>query len=230
MTPGFDPLNIILLAVAVIIFWRLKVALGQRTGTEKPPLDLGRVKETARPDGDNVIQMPGQRSAPESIEPVWKGHAAEGSETAKGLEAIVAVAKGFNTAQFMSGAKSAYEMILEAFAAGDRQALKPLLSKEVYESFAAAMDERAKLGQTMVFQFVGVKSADLDRAGLQGKRAQLTVRFRSDMISALNNKDGTIAEGDPKAVQDVSDLWTFERDTSSKDPNWKLVATDDDPD
>ncbi len=230
MTPGFDPLNIILLAVAIIIFWRLKVALGQRTGTEKPPLDLGRLKETARPEPDNVIQMPGQRSAPESNEPVWKGHAAEGSETAKGLEAIAAAAKGFDVAQFMAGAKSAYEMILEAFAASDQQALKPLLSKEVYESFTAAIGERARLGQSMVFQFVGVKSADLDKAVQTGKRAQLTVRFRSDMISALSNKDGTIAEGDPKAVQDVSDLWTFERDTSSKNPNWKLVATDDDSD
>ena len=230
MTPGFDPLNIILLAVAIIIFWRLKVMLGQRTGTEKPPLDLGRLKETPRPETDNVIQLPGQRSAPESNVPVWKGHAAEGSETAKGLEAIAALTKDFNTAQFMSGAKSAYEMILEAFAASDRQALKPLLSKEVFESFTAALDERAKLGQSMVFQFVGVKSADLGKAVLAGKRAQLTIRFRSDMISALTNKDGTIAEGDPKAVQDVSDLWTFERDTQSKDPNWKLVATDDDPD
>lgn len=223
-----DPLNIILLAVAAIVLWKLKSVLGERTGLEKRPQDPAPM----RVERDNVVRLPGQ-NVPDvqpglESEPVWKGYAEKNSAVAIGLEAIVVESRGFDVPSFMGGAKAAYEMILEAFAKGDKSALKPLLSKDVLESFAAAVDQRVKDGQSMAMQFVGVKSAKIESAKLDGKRAQIAVRFVGEMISSVTDRDGNVIEGDNKHVRDVHDLWTFERDISTRDPNWKLIDTSDD--
>jgi predicted lipid-binding transport protein (Tim44 family) len=147
---------------------------------------------------------------------------------AKGLDAIAMRSADFTASSFVGGAGIAYEMVLEAFAKGDKQALKPLLSKELFDSFASAIDTRAAAGQSMTFQFVGVKSTDIKQAALNGNKAQVEVAFAAEMISATLDKAGAVVDGDAKAIRTVTDLWTFERDVTSRDPNWKLVATDDD--
>lgn len=221
-----DPLNLILLAVAAIVVWRLWAVLGTRTGFEKPPIVLKPVPEKQKPVDDAPVQE-GEVLPPETRDPVWKGHASEGSEIAKALEAIASRASGFTAASFIGGANMAYEMILEAYAKGDKQQLKPLLSKELMDNFAAAIDARMAKGHESSFQFVGVKATDIQRASLQGNKAQVEVAFESEMISSTRDKSGTVVEGDATAIRTVSDIWTFERDVSSRDPNWKLVATDD---
>jgi predicted lipid-binding transport protein (Tim44 family) len=231
MSPVFDPLNLILLAIAIIVFWRLKSVLGQRTGTERPPADVTVLKPRrerrlpVEPPPDIASGPATEESKPSA--PVWAGFAEKGSATAKGLDAIAKASVTFDAAQFLEGAKAAYEMILSAFAGGDKAALKPLLAREVNDSFAAAMDRRAKNGSSLVFQFVGVKSAKIERAELANRTASITVRFVSDMIHGLIDKSGQLVEGDAKAVRSVEDVWTFERDVASRDPNWKLVATED---
>ncbi|MCA0431924.1 MAG: Tim44/TimA family putative adaptor protein [Proteobacteria bacterium] len=232
MSSGIDPLNLILIAIAVVVFWRLRSVLGTRTGLERPPVDPYAGK-TERQGSDNVIPLP-QRTesadpAPPAAtgEPVWKGYAAEGSALAAGLEAIAKASGGFDPRQFVDGSKLAYEMVLESFAAGDKASLKNLLSKDVLESFTAAIDRRQKEAQKAVFQFVSVKAAELVQARLEGRKAQVVMRFRSEQINGVLDKAGKLVEGDDKAIVDIEDIWTFERDVNQRDPNWKLISTDE---
>jgi predicted lipid-binding transport protein (Tim44 family) len=233
----FDPLNIFVLAIAVIIFWRLSSVLGRRTGNERPPIDPFSAREKLEKklaDG-SVAERSGRRppdaasSAPAGsaspAAPIWEGFAAKGSAAAKGLEKIANADRQFAPAAFLVGAKKAYEEIVTAFAAGDKQALKPLLSRDVYESFARAIDQRRQAGETLEMNFVGIGKAEIGGADLLGKKANITVRFTSDQISSRKDRSGDIVEGDPKKIREITDLWTFERDVSSRDPNWTLIAT-----
>lgn len=228
MNSLFDPLNLILLAIALMVFWKLRSVLGTRTGLERPPAEPVVLKPRTGP-------APAPEQAPplgvedrEPPKPVWHGVAEEGSDVAKALEAIARKSPDFKVMPFLDGAKMAYEMVLQAYAAGDKQELRPLLGADVMQSFAAAIDRRKAEGSRFVFQFVGVNKAEISRAVLDGRNALLTVRFRSQMIQAVVSRDGETLEGDEKSIREVEDIWTFERDVTSRDPNWKLVATDDD--
>jgi predicted lipid-binding transport protein (Tim44 family) len=230
MNSLFDPLNLILLAIALLVFWKLRNVLGTRTGLERPPAEPVVLKPR---NGPAPAPAPEQSPAlgvedREPPKPVWHGVAQDGSDVAKALEAIVKISPDFTVESFLEGAKMAYEMVLQAYAAGDKQALKPLLGADVLQSFSAAIDRRKAEGSRFVFQFVGVKHATLPRAVLDGRTAMITVNFRSQMIQALLSRDGETLDGDEKSIREVEDIWTFERDVTSRDPNWKLVATDDD--
>lgn len=228
MTPLLDPLNLILLAVALAVFWYLRSMLGKRTGQERPPGDvlIFRPKTGKIPDHAPTAEAGGESEGP--AKPRWHGVAEEGSAVAAGLDAIAAATQGFDVPQFLAGAKRAYEMTLASYAAGDKSALKPLLTKEVAESFFATIDQRKADGSSLVFQFVGVQSANIERASLEGRIASMTLKFSSEMIHALRDRNGNVIEGQDNSVRAVEDVWTFERDTASRDPNWKLAATDDD--
>ncbi len=223
-----DPINIVLLGVVAFIFWRLQAMLGTKTGTEKPPFDPTAILRKPENTVSEQEVLPPLRDDEEK-KPVWHGVAPEGSELANGLVAIEAAATGFNLKEFTNGAKIAYEMILESFAKGDKATMKPLLSKDVFDDFTAAITERSKLGQSMVMQFVGVKYAKPELAKLDAKKAQITMHFVGEMISAKLDKTGAVIEGDQKTVREVHDHWTFERDTATTNPNWKLISTDDEP-
>lgn len=120
----------------------------------------------------------------------------------------------------------AYEMIVMAFAEGDRKSLKGLLSREVYEGFDAAIADREAKGEKIKSTFVGIDKADILSAEVKATEALITMRIVSQMISATYDKAGALIDGDAEAVAEISDLWTFARDTRSRDPNWKLVATE----
>jgi predicted lipid-binding transport protein (Tim44 family) len=231
----FDIYTIIFLALAVFIFLRLRSVLGQRTGRERPPYDpYSSAPGTIRPaPGDKVVALPGRapdtaQTAPEPAEPIdrWKGIAETGSALAAGLDAIAREDKSFEPKHFVAGARGAYDMIVTAYAAGDRKQLKNLLGKEVYDGFESAIKEREQKGETVETRFVSIDGADLTAAEQRGKTAQVTVRFRSQLISVTRAKDGAVIDGNPDKVTDVTDVWTFARDTTSRDPNWKLVATE----
>ena len=117
-------------------------------------------------------------------------------------------------------------MIVTAFAEGDRKSLKNLLSREVYDGFVSAIAQREGRGETIEFRFVGIDKAEITDAALKGGTEQVTVRFHSKLISATHDKTGAVIDGDPVHVGDVTDIWTFARDINSRDPNWKLVATE----
>jgi predicted lipid-binding transport protein (Tim44 family) len=231
---SFDPLNILLLAVALVVFWRLRSVLGSRTGTEKPPFDLFGTRRGGTPDaGGPVSRLPEPTPVPandtgdrEPPAPAWKGYAEDGSPLAVALGRMAETDPSFSPRGFVEGANLAYEMTIEAFAKGDKPALKNLLSKEVFDGFSRVIDDRASQGQRVESRFVGIDKTTIQQASLVGRKASVTVEFVSDLISATYDKAGQVIDGDPKEIRQVTDVWTFERDVGSRDPNWKLVATE----
>ncbi len=230
-----DIYTIIFLALAVFIFLRLRNVLGQRTGNERPPFDrAARNVLNGAQDNNNVVPIPGAVIDQAPLAPTadvvpptdrWKGLTEAGTPLALGLDAIAAQDSSFDPRHFLSGAKSAYEMIVLAFANGDRRALKDLLSPEVYESFETVIKDREKHEQKTETRFVSIDKAELVGAEARDRAAQLTVRFVSQMITATRDKAGTVVDGSPETVADITDVWTFARDITSRDPNWKLVGT-----
>jgi len=231
---SFDPLNILLLAVALVVFWRLRSVLGTRTGQEKPPFDLfGSKRADTQDGGAPITRLPeapvaaaNDHADREPPPPVWKGFAEEGSPLATALGQMAENDSTFTPRSFVDGAKLAYEMIVEAYAKGDKQALKNLLSKDVLDGFSRAIDTRVSQGQRVDSRFVGIDKAVIRQASLNGRKASITMEFVSELISATYDKAGQIIDGDPKEIRQVTDVWTFERDVGSRDPNWKLVATE----
>ena len=229
-----DIYTIIFLALAVFIFLRLRNVLGQRTGSERPPFDRAARNAVQGTPDSNIVSMPGKVMDQAPLAPTaevappsdrWKGLAEPGSALAQGLDAIAALDSSFDPRHFLSGARSAYEMIVLAFANGDRRALRDLLSSEVYESFEAVIKDRERHEQKTETRFVSIDKAELVAAEQRDRTSQLTVRFVSQMISVTRDKASTIVDGNPDKVADITDVWTFARDTTSRDPNWKLVGT-----
>jgi predicted lipid-binding transport protein (Tim44 family) len=230
-----DIYTIIFLALAVFIFLRLRNVLGQRTGGERPPFDRAAARDMLPGKQDNnVVPLPGTLIDQATLAPNadvvppsdrWKGIAEPGSDLEHSLNAIATQDSSFDPQHFLSGAKGAYEMIVLAFANGDRRALKDLLSAEVYESFETVIKDREKHDQKTETRFVSIEKAQLVGAEVRDRAAQLTVRFVSQMISATRDKTGAVVDGNPDQVSDITDVWTFARDIGSRDPNWKLVGT-----
>jgi predicted lipid-binding transport protein (Tim44 family) len=226
----FDIYTIIFLALAVFIFLRLRSVLGQRTGRERPPYDPYSARTSA---SDKVVALPGRAPEPvlKSSEPGepgerWKGVAEPGSAVASGLDAVAREDKGFDGKHFLAGARAAYEMIVTAYAAGDRRQLKSLLGRDVYDGFESSIREREQRGETVETRFVSIDAADIIAAEMRGRTAQVTVRFVSQLVSVTRDRAGAVIDGNPDKVTDVTDVWTFARDVTSRDPNWKLVATE----
>lgn len=232
-----DMTTLVTLAIAVFIFWRLRSVLGKRTGHQPPPIDQ-RTKRSRRGEvstaanDDNIVTLP-RRNAPsgEDIKTAEADGAIDavakpGTKLNRQLKDIGAADPSFSPEAFLDGAKMAYEMIVTAFADGDRKTLKNLLSREVYDGFSGAISDRESRGEQVRSTFVGVESAKITAAELAGHDEHITVRFVSQIISATYDKEDKLVDGDPDQVAEVTDLWTFARDTRSNDPNWKLVATE----
>nr|WP_319384900.1 Tim44/TimA family putative adaptor protein [uncultured Roseibium sp.] len=237
MNEIFDPLNLVLMGLAVFILFRLRSVLGKRTGNERPPFDpYSKPEQTNdQPNGqDNVIPLPNQGDQPADMmaeqpqggDVVIDKVAPEGSALNSALKQILSVDRSFEPVEFLGGARAAYEMIVMAFADGDKKALKNLLSPEVFDGFLSAIEDREKRGETIESTFVGIDKAEIVEAALKGSIAQVTVKIHSQLISATRDKAGEVVDGDPAKVTEVVDIWTFARDTNSRDPNWKLVATE----
>jgi predicted lipid-binding transport protein (Tim44 family) len=229
----FDLWTIIFLALAVFIFLRLRSVLGQRTGRERPPLDTYSARDAVRGSNDNVVALPGRGgetpavpAAPADPQERWKGIAEPGTALAAGLDAVAKADPTFDIKHFIAGARQAYEMIVTAYAEGDRRTLKNLLSRDVYDGFDNAIRERETRGETSETRFVSIDKSDITAADLRGQTAHVTVRFVSQLVSVTRDRSGNVIDGSPDKVTDVTDVWTFARDLSSRDPNWKLVATE----
>ena len=236
MQDVFDIYTIIFLALAVFIFLRLRSVLGQRTGRERPPYDPYSAREPARTASDKVVPLPNRNAEAQLQKPAettdappaerWQDIAKPGSPVAAGLDAIVAADPSFDARHFVTGARSAYEMIVTAYAEGDRKTLRNLLSRDVYEGFEAAISEREKRGETVESRFVSVDTSEITDAEVRGRSAQVTLRFVSQLVTATRDSQGNVIDGNAEKMSEVTDVWTFAREMSSRDPNWKLVATE----
>ena len=224
MGDGIQFLDIIFFAmVAGFIFLRLRSVLGRRTGNERPRPDAIRLGRRAESGDDNVVALPerGGRPVPSEAEAkLW----AEDSPVGAGLTQIKIADPHFEPAVFLDGAKQAYDMIVVAFAKGDRETLGMLLAEEVRDNFIAAIEERERQGHTLETMIAAIKQADIVEARLDGKQAEITVKFVSDMVSVARDAAGEPVGGSG-GEREVTDIWTFGREMGSKDPNWLLVAT-----
>lgn len=235
MRESFDISTIIFAILAIFVVWKLRSVLGQRTGAEKPPAESrwrrDRPADEPGEEMGKVIRLPGAAndSAPPRPDPEtaerWKGYAEPGSPVWAGLDAIAA-RETFDAKGFAEGAKAAYEMIVTAFAQGDSKQLKPLLAKDVYDSFDAAIRDREQRGERIETTFVSIDRAEFQDVQLRGANAQITIRFLSKQINATRDRSGAVIDGDAGKVVDMVDVWTFARDVGTRDPNWKLVATE----
>jgi predicted lipid-binding transport protein (Tim44 family) len=236
MDGRFDVTTLLFLVLAVVIFLKLRSVLGRRTGHEQGRFEQYKAQQQAREAAaDKVVTLP-RRDREEDARPVEQDVRADGEQRVreyaagndligKALVDVVRSDPSFDPAQFVHGAKAAYEIIVTAFAEGNRRTLKDLLSSDVYDGFSRAIAERESRGEQMDQSFVGIKSADLVEAEVKGGIAQLTVKFVSELISATRDRAGVVINGDPKRIREVTDIWTFAREVMSRNPNWKLVAT-----
>ncbi len=227
MGDGF-PIDIILFAmVAAFIVLRLRSVLGRRTGHERQrpnpfstePQDKSGKKQEPEKGADKVVQLPDR-----SAEAVVEGE----TETPllAALNEIKAADPRFDPGEFVAGARTAFEFIVETFAEGNADKLRPLLSDEVYDNFASAIDSRKEAGETLETTIIGIKGMDILEAGMEDGNAFVSVKFDTEQINVTLNEAGDVVDGDADHITRVVDIWTFGRDTRSSDPNWQLVRTE----
>ncbi len=213
----FQFIDIVFFAmVALFLVLRLRNVLGKRTGNERRRADpFTQVPPPApsRPS-DNVVSLPDRAPDVPDADPL-----------AQGINQIRGVDPRFDPPSFLTGARAAFEMIIGAFAAGERMALKPLLSDDVFENFSREIDARERDGHKLDNTVIRIGTADIVEARLDGKMANVTVKFVSDQINILRDDKGEPLPGQSAAAAEVIDLWTFARNTRAADPNWTLVAT-----
>lgn len=217
MSNGFPFIDIIFFAaVALFIAFRLRNVLGRRTGHERRP-EASTVTPSTR---DNVVSLPGREEQAEAA----FSHI-DDADLRQGLTAIRRADPDFDLEGFLMGARQAFEMIVDAFARGDSEALRPLLADDVYSGFENAIEQRRAAGETLETEVVAIKQVDAVEARMEGTWANVTVRFVSDQVNVTRDAEGNILDGDPDQLAEIVDLWTFARDTSTRDPNWELVST-----
>lgn len=230
MGNGFQFIDIIFFAmVAVFVILRLRSVLGRRMGHEQrdeakkfpPPQDRGGAEDASRSESpadtgdDNVIRLPGRNGQ----------QVPKDTPLGAGLTQIKLADANFDPADFQEKAKMAFEYIVMAFAEGDSQKLKPLLSKDVFDGFDAAIKSRAEQGHVLTTTLVRIKDAELAEASMNGRTASITVRYVTEQINVTRDADGKVVEGDPDRITEAVDIWTYERNTRASDPKWTLVAT-----
>ena len=226
--PEIDLPTVIFALVALFVAWKLRSVLGMRQDSERPG---GVLAPLRRVPGASTPPVPQPGATPSPPAPLaadrWKGVAEPNSAVWSGLDAIASADRSFSPQDFLSGAKGAYDMVVHAFAAGDSDALKSLMSPEAFANFESAIHARANAGHTMSTTVVSIDKATIVGARLLGARnAQLQVRFSAKLASVTRDTQNEVVDGSPDAVVEHIDLWTFARDVRSRDPNWQLTATE----
>ena len=214
---GF-PIDLILFGmIAAFLVLRLRSILGRRTGFERqaPPYQPPQEQNMAGP----VIEGRAEAVVPAAAHDLPDPSSATGQNLAQ----MRAFDHTFDAAAFLEGAEKAFRIIVAAFAAGDRTTLRGLLNDETYHAFEQAIAGREMAGQTQVSKIHAIHSMTIDAAELHGTTGAISVRFVSDQTSFSQDKDGHPVIG-TDAVTEITDIWTFERNLSTRDPVWRLVS------
>lgn len=223
MGGGFEYFDIILFAmIAAFLVYRLGSVLGKRTGHERQGREPfgsvgGEDGKSADAGNDNVVATLPRDEEPAEQEPDTPLGAA--------ITQIKVADPTFTRKGFIEGGRKAFEMVITAYALGDMKTLRALLSDEVYENFSAVIRDRERTSRTQETTLVGIDTAEILEAELDGTVASVTVKYVSQQVNATRDESGKVIDGDPNAVEQVTDIWTFSRDTAASDPNWALVAT-----
>lgn len=232
MSEAFPYIDIILLAmIAAFVALRLRSVLGRRTGNERRPSEEAQQRYSDTPregpnGGDTPVDVADVEGMPA---PDYRMILSPSSTAFDGIEAIRDKDPAFDVDQFAAGARGAYELILTSFWSGNLDELRPFVSDAVFEDFKAAADALEKEGQTLDNSLERVRKIEFVDAGLEdGKTAEITLKFTSDVRLMTKDSEGRIIAGDPVDDAEAIDRWTFERDLTSADPNWTLIATESD--
>jgi predicted lipid-binding transport protein (Tim44 family) len=211
--------EIVLLAlVALFVGLRLYSVLGRRTGHEQQPILKPAEPAPAAEAPRQAAGAPVERSEPSGF--VYEEPAAPG------IRAIVGADPAFDVARFLDGAQGAYRMVLEAFWKGDREALRHLVGGHVLTTFVEAIDEREAAGHRLENRLVAIERTVIEDARLDGRVADIEVRFDADIASVTRDAEGKLVAGTLTDAIPARDVWTFRRTLGSADPNWLLVDTD----
>ncbi|MCZ6763796.1 MAG: Tim44/TimA family putative adaptor protein [Alphaproteobacteria bacterium] len=242
-----DLLKIVVFAVAAaILVLRLRSILGRRTGHQRGPGDgflPGAPKKMTGDDvggPENIVSLPNRTGAPEDddgdnfatqegvadFKHEAKVDPEQSAKLARALERLSRADPNFNIGIFEAGSTAAFEIIVDSFAGGDKETLRPLLSDEVFDNFSTAIADRQAQDHTLETTLAGVRSATIVDADLDGRTAFVTVQFVSEQINVTRDSEDRIVAGDPTEIANVTDIWTFSRNIKSRNPNWILVGTD----
>ena len=204
MSEAFQYLDILILAIiAGIVLLRLRSVLGRRTGHEKTDKSSFNYETPQQAQTEKVIEIKPKDDVP-SREDGW-----------------------FDKDDFLKGASNAYETIVTNFENGNKEALKPLLSSDVMDSFSSVIDERNSKSESVEFNFIGIEKSEIVHKDLKKNPMEVSVRFISEMITCIKNSKDEVISGSLNQVQKITDVWTFEKNQKSKGSNWLLAATTD---
>ncbi|MGF1544334.1 MAG: Tim44/TimA family putative adaptor protein [Parvularculaceae bacterium] len=207
-----DPVVLIFAGLALFIIFKLISVLGTRNGHEAPQ----EIAPTSVSDADRATN-----SADEGADAA----AAPPAPVSPAAADLRAADPQFDEREFLDGAKAAYEMIVEAFAAGDMRSIRRYLDEQVYEAFKRAVTDRETANQRFELKFVGIEKASVASSSVADGAMNADVDFVSNQVRATYDSEGALIDGDPNRVDLVRDRWTFSRPATSTDPNWTLVAT-----
>ena len=204
MSEAFQYIDILILAIiAGIVLLRLRSVLGRRTGHEKTDKTSYNYETPQQSSEEKIVSIE-PKVASSSREDGW-----------------------FDKDDFLRGASNAYETIVTNFENGNKDALKPLLSNEVLNSFTSVIDERNSKNETVEFNFIGIEKSEIVHKDLKKNPMEVTVRFISEMITCIKNSKDEVISGSLNQVQKITDVWTFEKIKDKKTSSWLLTATSD---
>lgn len=213
---------IILLVVVVLVFSKLKSLLGTRPDN----FEQRKISDENAAKIFDMIVKEAEKNAAAEARNREKEEVQVPEEELSETDKVLAKIPGFNLEKFLTGAERAFEIIISAFSKGDVETLEMLVSKSLLKKFQEIIEKRKAEGITSETDFIGFDDVEITNAKIsKSDVAKITVRFVSEQVNILKNKDGEVIEGDENFIQNITDSWTFERALTSTNPNWLLVST-----
>ena len=197
--------------IAILLVLRLRSVLGQRTGYEQP--QDNQVKESFADKGNAPILFPKAADKSAKI-------------SGSGLDALRRADRQFSEKEFVQGATAAFDMILTAFADGDQAQLKRLLSYDLLQSFTQTIHDRTAAKESLEITVNDIREVSILNVELVDSVASITVHFHTTQTRIARDEQGDVMEDSDTEPQEFIDIWTFERDLTLSDPNWKLAETE----
>ena len=204
---------IIFAVIAVLLVIRLRSVLGQRSGYEQP-------------QGDSPTNRFDDNENDGEVIPLHSKATNDAPLTLHGLDALRQIDRNFNEKEFISGAKSAFEMILGAYAEGDLAQLRRLLGYELLQSFTSSIESRIAAKESLSITLDELREASILNISVTEQMANITMHFHSVQTRVAKDKNGEPIESEDTGAREFTDIWTFERDLTLSDPNWKLTETE----